>query len=61
MAYTTNPKNRISRQPQSNLGWRNTPYPSRTYAAIPRAESLGYADVENIVNIFNIKSISMVQ
>ena len=30
-------KNSISQQPHSNLGWQNAPYPSRTYAAIPRA------------------------
>ena len=30
-------KTSISQQPHSNLGWRNAPYPSRTYAAIPRA------------------------
>ena len=30
-------KTSISQQPHSNLGWRNAPYPSRMYAAIPRA------------------------
>ena len=33
-------KTSISQQPQSNLGWRNAPYPSGTYAAIPRARGI---------------------
>ena len=30
----------ISQQPHSNLGWRNAPYPSHTYAPIPCARGI---------------------
>ena len=40
MFYTANPTKHNLQQPHSSLGWRNVPYPSLMYTAIPRARGI---------------------